>query len=141
MPADLGISVGTELFKLAAPVLGAYFDDEANEYIKLEEGSSLFSEIATHLVYNLNGEKLVALVDLLLPDLYHGSQKCNWREEFSADYYELVAILEFSLKENFGSFFTKLCKAKGLQIPTWATLQAKAQTQLKSKEELNESPQ
>jgi hypothetical protein len=134
MGARQGVQVGTEIIKMVAPVFGAIWDDETNTVIGLDE-SNLFSQIAAHMIHTLHSDKICALIDLLTQGLHKGSHRVEWDDEFAGKYFELVTLVEYSLKENYGDFFVKYFKAKGFEIPTLEQLKAKAHTPVKLEDE------
>jgi len=134
--ARQGIKRGTEILQMMAPILGAIMDDDTNATFA---DSTLFTEIAIHLATRIDSDKILEIVDELLSGLYRGSQSINYDEEFSARLEDLVQVIEFALRENFGGFFSNFFRAKGLEIPSLKELMERKDTSdLTLKEEFKE---
>lgn len=128
LPARKAFKIGTEILQMVAPVIGALLDDDKNQDIRFE-GSTLFTEIALHIVNHINSDKLLSICDTLLAEVYKGSQQVDIDNEFKGKLPKMVTLLEFALKENFGDFFTSYFKEKGFEIPSLEELLKKVQTE------------
>jgi hypothetical protein len=89
-----------------------------------DEDSTPLTSIALVLCGQLDKVDVVQLIQQLLVGCLKDGEAFNPDEEFSGSLDELFELISFALQENFGSFFTKFLKAKGLEIPTLADLQA-----------------
>ena len=113
-----GFKIGVRLSRIITPIVMAIVDHKVNEDIRLEE-SKVFSEIAAHLVMRLDEDEILDIVNTLFAGMYYGSHEVkDWGEEFAGRYGEAIYLIERSLRENFGDFFTKYFKEKGLSIPS-----------------------
>jgi hypothetical protein len=122
LPATTGLSIGLELIKMAAPVLGILADSSDEENTLISNDSTMFFEASTVLVSSMGDIDTVNLVKILLNELKFNGTEVVFDTHFRANYGELIAVLEVSLRENFGDFFTSYLKAKGLEIPTLGNL-------------------
>ena len=124
LPARQGMKIGTEILQMIAPILGAILDDDQNKDVRFD-GSTLFTEIALHLVNHIDSNKVVGVVDSVLAELYKGSHKVDYDIEFSGRLPQLITLVEHALRENFGDFFTSYFKEKGFEIPSLKELMEK----------------
>lgn len=98
LPAGEGLATATRLFRTFAPSLGAIITTLE------EDGSIDFMAIAYTLTEGLEDFDINALVLRLLDQFTINGMQQNFDDYFVANYAELVEILAFALKENFGSF-------------------------------------
>ena len=134
LPASVGLEVTQKLIKGLSPALGVVLD--SNEELDFIE-SSFYTDIAIAISQGLPDLDTTNLIRVLLKDSYCDSKLIDFETHFVANYGTLIALVEFALKENFGSFFTDYLKAKGLEIPTLRAMmsQSKAPTQNQSEVE------
>jgi len=116
LPMSSGIKVTKELISLLAPAIGSMADGvRHDEY--LHGAPKSFSDLAFSLVSQLDKVDIIQLIHTLLQGMLVNTKQVDLEEYFTANYDELVEILEFALKENFGSFFTgKGTKARFLTV-------------------------
>jgi len=131
-----GITVARKLNKIILPLIGGGADGlKHDDYIHGAPQS--FTNLALLLCEQLDKAQIEDLIIVLLEDLSIDGKDVNIDDYFAANYGELVEILEFSLKENFGSFFTGkgiqallTKKIKGLWDNTQSELSDKSETEL-----------
>lgn len=104
LPASKGIVLGSKLLKLILPVLGGMADEIFSEEVKTASPKT-FTEIAQRLTMQLDNFDILEIIKELLSETAIDNQEVDFDEYFMANYGELVAVLEFALKENFQSFF------------------------------------
>ena len=96
----------------------------------------MFTDLAIALVRQLDELELEETCRVLLAGLTCNGQPVDYETHFAGNYSAYIQVIEYALKENFGSFFTDYLKAKGLEIPTlMAMLKPLADNQTESKEE------
>lgn len=128
LPATKGLVIGTDLIKLAAPVLGLFADNSDDEFA-LPEEQDLFFQASTVLVNNMDKLDIVEMVQDLLTGMTFNSKTVEFDSHFRGDYGTLLMVLETALKENFGSFLSSYLKVKGIEIPSLRDLIKKDQSQ------------
>lgn len=99
-----GIPIARRLFSIIAPAVGGTFDG-----IKEEDSYGTprtFTELALTLCQQLDKSEVVQIIVTLLNNLEVDGKVVDLDEYFAANYGEMIEILEFSLKENFSTFFT-----------------------------------
>ena len=117
LPAFTGIAVGKKLSELALPVITMIVDQEGNADT-WDADSTPLTSIALVLSSQLDKVDVVETVQQLLGGCLKDGQAVDINTEFAAKYDALFELIAFALQENFGSFFTKFLKAKGLEIPS-----------------------
>lgn len=106
----VGLKVAKKLNKIILPLIGGGIDGlKHDDYIHGAPKS--FSTLALLLCEQLDQAQIEDLIVVLLEDFNVDGKDVDIDDYFSANYGELVEVLEFSLKENFKSFFT----GKGIQ--------------------------
>lgn len=129
LPASKGIIVAQQLIKTFLPSLASLADNFQKEDMVMPEDMSMYTEVSMLLVSQMDKIDILKIIGLLLNDLQSDGVPVNFDVEFRGSYGNLIRLLEFSIKENFGSFFTDYLKAKGLEIPSLGSiLNRKAQT-------------
>lgn len=106
LKAREGLSIATTLMKIAAPLIGSSMDGLRHDEF-IHGSPKTFSDMATLFVGNIDNDVVLQVVDKLLEDLYVNENSVDFDEHFMSNYGELVAVVEFALKENFSSFFTE----------------------------------
>jgi hypothetical protein len=136
-----GFRVVAEMLRLVLPVVAVVLDDNSED-IRLEE-SDFFSKIAAHICLNLDAENLVQIVDKMFDGMYCGNDRMeSWGTHFAGQYYSLIKVLEWTLRENFAADFIAAFKERGLEIHTLkAMFLQKAIGNNSSKKELTETQQ
>ena len=117
LPATRGLTIGQKLVKLVLPLFGI-LEDNNDEDKFLGEDKTLFTDLSIMVVRSMDDIDMVNTIKELLTGCYCNGQLVEFDTHFAANYGELIAVVEFALKENFGDFFTSYLKAKGLPIPT-----------------------
>lgn len=120
LPATKGLEMGNRLIKAFGTALGVILDSNSREEIDeyfLEE-STLFTDLAIAVCAKLDELNIIVTVKDLLAGSYVNGQPLDFDSHFMANYGNLVCLVEFALKENFGDFFTSWLKAKGFEIHT-----------------------
>lgn len=118
LPATQALAVATQLLKVAAPALGAWADSKNKAELILPEENDTFAVIGSLLVGQLDKISVLDIVTLLTQNIKKNGEVINIDTEFRGNLGGLIAILEFILKENCGSFFTDYLQAKGLSLPS-----------------------
>lgn len=116
MPATQGLSLALNLIKIFLPSLGAWADGEKKEQFILPEDNQMFSEVAMLLVSQMDKVDLSAVVRSLLNGVLYNNEQVDFDKHFSAKYDELIELVEFAMRENFGSFFTNYLRRKGIDL-------------------------
>ncbi len=117
LPATSALAVATQLMKLALPSIGAFVDGMKKEEITLPEDNMVFTEVATLFVQQLGQVSILDLAGLLLSNVTRDGVDVDVDVEFRGNLGGLVTLLEFSLKENCGDFFTEYLKEKDIDLP------------------------
>ena len=105
LPMTEGISVAKKLLNVIAPTTGAALDGLQHDDFIHGAPKSL-SNLALILCGQIDKVQIETLIQILLQDLYIEGQEVDIEEYFSANYGELIEILEFALRANFETFFT-----------------------------------
>ncbi len=122
LPATQSFAVATQLLKVFLPALGAYVDGAKKEALVLPEENEVFTEIGLLLVSQLDKISVLDIVTLLTQNIKKDGEVISIDEEFKGNLGGLVALLEFVLKENCGSFFMDYLQAKGISLPSLKNL-------------------
>lgn len=119
LPATAGLAVQQDLIKTFGPAFGVLLDKESidPEYRYIDEQQT-FMEIAHALVSRLDDFNFAEVCVALLYKIKCDGEDINFDEHFAGNYDELIDLVAFSLKENFGGLFMKYLKVKGLAIHT-----------------------
>ena len=125
LPATQSFAVATQLLKVALPAIGAYVDGAKKEGIVLPEENEMFAGVALLLVNQLDKISVLDIITLLTQNIKKDGQVIDVNEEFKGNLGGLIALLEFILKENCGSFFTDYLQAKGISLPSLKTVMTK----------------
>lgn len=102
LPAGEGIAMATKLAEVALPMLGGLGKDMQDG---VTEADVDFGKIALAISGSLDKVDILAIIKRLLKDVTIDDSAVNFDDYFSCNYAELIAIMAFALKENFGSFF------------------------------------
>lgn len=100
-----GIPVARRLLNLIAPVVGGTLDGLKHDDI-IHGVPKTFSEMSLVVCQQLDQIDASSLVFTLLENMEVDGKAINLDDYFSANYGEMMEVLEFALKENFESFFT-----------------------------------
>ncbi len=117
LPATQGLVTGQRIVKAFGPALGVLLDSGSQEGLYPEE-DKLYTDLSVAIVHQLDDLEIVQTIKELLAGLSCNSQAVDFDKHFAGEYGELIAVVEYALKENFSDFFTSYLKAKGLEIPT-----------------------
>lgn len=129
MPAIKGFTLGTKLVKTVLPAIGSYFDRREPDPLFPEE-QNLWATAATLLVREMDALELEALIATLLEGLIVDGAQANIDTVFAGHYGQLLSVIEWSLKENCGDFFTEYFKVKGIEIPSLKEMMELAKAQV-----------
>ena len=133
LPATVGLKVGEKIIKACGPALGVLLDSGDSG------GFDLYTDLSIAIVKQLDELDLIDTVKVLFADSYCGSQAIEFDTHFAGNYGELILLVEYALKENFGDFFIKYLKAKGLEIHTLREMMTKrVQSPEESEEKSND---
>lgn len=111
-----GIPVARRLMNVLAPIVGGTLDGMRHDEL-FHGAPKTFSDMALLVCKQLEGIDAPSLINTLLSGMEVDGKSVNIDEYFSANYGEMLEILEFALKENFSSFFTDSgMKARFLQV-------------------------
>lgn len=100
-----GIPVARRLINLIAPVVGGTLDGLKHDEI-IHGAPKTFSELSLVVCQQLEKVDASNLVFTLLDGMEVEGEAIDLDEYFSANYGEMMEVLEFALRENFESFFT-----------------------------------
>lgn len=100
-----GIPVARRLLNVIAPVVGGTLDGLKHDDI-IHGAPKTFSELSLVICQQLEKADASNLVFTLLDGMEVEGQAIDLDEYFSANYGEMMEVLEFALRENFESFFT-----------------------------------
>jgi ribosomal protein S18 acetylase RimI-like enzyme len=104
LPMSTGIKVAKELIGLIAPAIGSAVDGVRHDDL-IHGAPRSFSDLALVLVGQLDKVDVENLIELLLAGMLVNGNEVDLDDHFSANYHELLEIMEFALKENFQTFF------------------------------------
>lgn len=129
LPATVGLKLGNQMIKGLAPVIAVLADNSmGNGAVSVKgdalvmEEQTLFTDMAVALVRQLDELDAVLIIKSLLFEASCNGQPIDFDNHFMGRYGELISIVEYALKENFGDFFIEYLKGKGLEIPTLRSL-------------------
>lgn len=123
LSAIKGMTIGQKLIEAFSPAAGIVFDKSQEEDSLFNENTT-FRDIAVAITARLDRLDMPNTVRDLFQGLACNGQQVNFDEHFRGNLGEMLLVLEFALKENFGDFFTKYLKAKGLEIHTLREMMA-----------------
>ena len=101
-----GIPVARRLLNIVAPAVGGALDGMRHDDV-LHGVPKTFTELSLVLCSQLDKAEIANIIVTLLDQLEVDNKDVDLDDYFTANYGEMVEILEFSLKENFQSFFTQ----------------------------------
>lgn len=104
--AGEGYALALKLLKLILPAIGKGVDGLQHDDV-IHGAPSTFSELALTITEQMDKANVLEITQTLLKDVAVDGQSIEFDEYFAANYGELLLLLEWSLKENFGSFFTE----------------------------------
>ncbi len=132
LPASKGLTIGKRLIKSLGTALGVVLDSNDNPFA----AETIFTDLSIAIVSKIDDLDLEATIKELLGYCSCGGNQIDFDRHFAGNYGEMVAVVEFALRENFGDFFTDYLKAKGLEIHTLREMMnKKAETPEKSESE------
>lgn len=100
-----GFTTALTLGKLMAPVVGGVFDGVKHDDL-IHGAPRTFTDIAMVLINQIDKVDVESLIfEKLLRGLAANGQAVDFDKFFMGNYSELVELIIFSLKENFGDFF------------------------------------
>ena len=114
LPATAGLKVGNALIKAAAPLLGLIVDSSKKD-LEFAADDNTATMLAMTLVEQMDNLDVVDLIKLLVSGVSANGTQIDFETHFAGQYGVLIALVEFSLVENFGNFFSTYLKAKGLE--------------------------
>lgn len=100
-----GLPVARRLLDVVAPAIGGTLDGLKHDEL-LHGVPKTFTELSLVVCQQLEKAEIGSLSYTLLEGLQVDNEEVDLDDYFTANYNEFVEILEFSLKENFKSFFT-----------------------------------
>lgn len=100
-----GIPVARRLLNIVAPVVGGTLDGLKHDEI-IHGAPKTFTELSLTVCRQLEEAEVGNLIYTVLENMEVDGERIDLDDYFSANYGEMVEILEFALKENFESFFT-----------------------------------
>lgn len=119
LKASHGIAVAKKLANVIIPALGGGLDGYTHDEF-IHGAPKTFSDLSLVLCNQIDKIGVENLIVTLLEGLEVEGRTVDLDEYFMANYGELIAVLEFALKENFASFFTqsgmKARLMKGVQM-------------------------
>lgn len=113
-----GIAVAKRLMNVVAPAVGGAADGMRHDDF-VHGAPKSFTHLALTLCEQLDKVQIENLITVLLEDMTIDGKEVDYEEYFAANYGELIEILEFSLRENFNTFFT----GKGIKARFLKTIQ------------------
>lgn len=118
LPATQAFAVATQLLKVFLPAIGAYVDGAKREKLVLPEENEMFAGVGLLLVGQLDKISVLDIVTLLTQNIKKQGTVIDIDTEFKGNLGGLVALIEYVLVENCGSFFTDYLQAKGISLPS-----------------------
>lgn len=100
-----GLAVARRLLNIIAPAVGGTLDGIRHDDM-LHGAPRTFTEMALTVCKQLEQAEVGSLVYTLLKEMEVDGKEIDLDDYFGANYGEMVEVLEFSLRENFSSFFT-----------------------------------
>jgi hypothetical protein len=116
LPARNGIVIGTQLIKTFLPALAAYADGAKKSQLVMPEDDNIWTSVAMLLVNQMDKINVLDIIDILLENLSENGSSVKWDDAFVGNYSGLLQIIEFTMKENFGDFFTNYLSQKGINL-------------------------
>lgn len=104
LPALEGLQTGTKLFKVLAPSLGSVLDGLQHDDILHGESRS-FTNIAETIVTHLDESVVIEAIQKVTEGMTCNTTPVNFDAHFSANYGEMLEVLQWLFMENFESFF------------------------------------
>lgn len=104
LPARKGMDHAMKLSQVVIPALGGSFDAQ-NEF--KDYG---FTQLSLVVVEQMNQINIMDLVDEMFEGASVDGEELDIDKHFRAEYGDLIELITFAMKENFGSFF----KVRGL---------------------------
>lgn len=101
-----GFRIGMNLLKVVLPVVGGTVDGINHDNV-LHGSPKTFSGLAVLVIDQMDKLDVEQLVMRLIDGMQVDGQTVDFDEYFATNYAELIEIVSFSLKENFGSLFTE----------------------------------
>lgn len=106
--------VGQEIMKLTLPSAGAAADGFGN--MEAFGESQTWQAIAIHLLGQMEAVDTLDLIQEILEDVECDGKEIDFDDHFKGNLGQLMSVIEFALKENFGSLFTDSSLIQKLQI-------------------------
>ncbi len=128
LPSTQGIGLAFNLIRVFLPSIGAWADGEKKEGLILPEDNSMFSEVAMLLVGQMDRIDLSQVIKTLVGTALLNNQPIDFEKHFVGNYGSLIELVEFALKENFGSFFTSYLRKKGIDLGSLTTQASASET-------------
>ncbi len=132
LPTGPGMGVFKELTKTFGDSIGVAVDSIiANDMdIHSLADNDFFTSIMIAITSKLDDFKFVELVqNNLLNGLYYNGEIVNFDDHFRGKFDELVEVIFWAMQINYGSVFTKLLKARGLDVHTLRSTMSQAMGQ------------
>lgn len=108
LPARKGFTVARKITNILLPVLGEGMDSMSDKALLSGQGLGSAAKILVNQMEDADVDSII--FDQLLVGASCNGQAIDPDTHFMANYGEMIELIEFSLRENFESFFT----AKGL---------------------------
>lgn len=118
IPATKALGLAKKLLNIIAPAVGGTLDGlRHDDYIHGAPRS--FTDMALTLTQKIDESQLEEIIIALMYGLKINGENVNFDEYFTGNYGTMVELAEFSLKENFETFFT----GKGIKARFLKTIQ------------------
>ena len=103
LPALTGAVILKDIVKLVSPSLGEGVDNASGQSF------SGFTGIAEQFVKQLDNVDAIQIIETLhkRSNVFTDNKPVNFDDHYSANYDELLAVTQWLIEENFGTFFTK----------------------------------
>ena len=102
------LRTGQEIIKLILPSAGAAMDGMFGEQDILADEPATFTSIAFHLVRQMGEFHTIETVKQLLEGSTVDGEPLEFETHFKGKFSVLIKLIEFAVKENYGSLFTDM---------------------------------
>lgn len=118
IPATKALGLAKKLLNIIAPAVGGTLDGlRHDDYIHGAPRS--FTDMALTLTQKIDESQLEDIIVALMYGLKVNGEDVNFDEYFTGNYGTMIELVEFSLRENFETFFT----GKGIKARFLKTIQ------------------
>ena len=134
IPARASAKLALDIAKIFLAPIGSAIDNKSTEKYRMPDESTIWTEVAAHIVNGLDSIDLFYVVDTLLKDVSNAKGKIDVDVEFRGKISGLISLTEQAMRENWTDFFTVYLKEKGIDLSSLSQMMKPG-----AQEELEES--